>query len=353
MSKEVKIGILTILAISFAFWGYKYVQGNNLLSSSNTYYAFYQNVSGVTVGTPVTISGMGVGSVSKIELDQIERRVKMFFNINSEVNIPRETKATIVSLSMLGEMAIELSYDQACGEGTGIACANIDSELTGVAVAGLIEGMLGLGPEGPGLGEQVGGAVENVNETLFGDDSDHVIARTMRQLEATMANMNQATNGLNRLLASNSSSINQTMRSFAELANTLTESQEALKGIIDNTQQFTSNLGEVELQSTLDNANEMIQGLQTTLAEANASLGGLSGVMTAIQNGEGTLGQLIYDDEIYAGLQRMSASLDTLATDFAERPYRYIPFKSRNRVLRFDRRDENRADEIFMLSENR
>ena len=353
MSKEVKIGILTILAISFAFWGYKYVQGNNLLTSSNSYFAVYPSVDGVTPGTPVTIAGVGVGSVSRTILQQEEGNVQIFFNINSDINIPEETVATIVSVSMLGEMVISLDYPAPCGGSTGIACAAPGSRLRGVPEGGFISGMLGLDPEGPGMREQVDEAMTNIDNNLFGDDSDHVMARTMRQLEATMANMNRATEGLNQLLASNSSSINQTMRSFSELASTLAESQEALKGIIDNTQQFTSNLGEVELQATLDNANEMIEGLQTTLAEANASLGGLSGVMTAIQNGEGTLGQLIYDDEIYAGLQRMSASLDTLATDFAERPYRYIPFKSRNRVLRFDRRDQNRADEIFMLSENR
>ncbi|MEM9261679.1 MAG: MlaD family protein, partial [Bacteroidota bacterium] len=101
MRYEVKIGMLAIVAIGMAFWGFKFIQGTNLFSSSNYYFAYYDNVAGLTIGTPVQISGVNVGSVSNIQLDQQRRRVKVEMDVKDGVNVPPTTVATISTISLL------------------------------------------------------------------------------------------------------------------------------------------------------------------------------------------------------------------------------------------------------------
>jgi phospholipid/cholesterol/gamma-HCH transport system substrate-binding protein len=62
--------------------------------------------------------------------------------------------------------------------------------------------------------------------------------------------------------------------------------------------------------------------------------------MNKVNSGEGTLGKLLTDDKIYQRLNSATLAADTLFNDFQERPYRYVPFKSRKRVLKHDRKDE-------------
>ncbi|MEL6142068.1 MAG: hypothetical protein AAFU67_10660, partial [Bacteroidota bacterium] len=87
-------------------------------------------------------------------------------------------------------------------------------------------------------------------------------------------------------------------------------------------------------------ANNSLAELQGTLESANEALGGLTVIMEGLADGRGTLGKLIADDGIYQRLSNISNAADTLLIDLQQRPYRYVPFKSRRRVLKFDRKDE-------------
>ncbi|MEL7376781.1 MAG: hypothetical protein AAFN65_07480, partial [Bacteroidota bacterium] len=166
-------------------------------------------------------------------------------------------------------------------------------------------------------------------------------------------NMNSATSRLDNLLATNTSPINSSMRSLATFAEQLANKQAELSLIIDNTQGFTSELSKLELEATLTQTRNLLDSVSLTMSNANRSMEGVGNIMTSIQSGQGTLGKLIYDEEMAASIERMSGSLDTLLTDLAERPYRYVPFKSRNRVIRFDRKDaRDRADQVQMIPDD-
>lgn len=350
ISNEVKIGLLTIVAIGFAFWGYKYVQGNNLLSRAQNFYAIYNSAAGITVGTPVRMAGVGVGSVSGITLDQSTLTARIDFNINPDIDIPPSTRATIKSVSVLGEMAVDLTYQTPCGGD--VPCLDSGSELVASSQSFLQSFMGDEGGDNPlaDITAQLGEVMGQIDDRFFGDTSSHVLARTTRNLAETMENMNSATTRLDNLLATNTSPINRSMASLASFAEQLAAKQSELTLIIDNTQGFTSELSKLELEATLTQTRNLLDSVSLTMSNANRSMAGVGSIMNAIQSGEGTLGKLIYDEEMAASIERMSGSLDTLLTDFAERPYRYMPFKSRNRVIRFDRKDaRDRADQVQMI----
>ena len=63
MSRETKIGILAVITIALSIWGYKFIKGKNILSTSQTFYIDFDNVLGLKPSTPVTVRGLQVGSV--------------------------------------------------------------------------------------------------------------------------------------------------------------------------------------------------------------------------------------------------------------------------------------------------
>ena len=85
--------------------------------------------------------------------------------------------------------------------------------------------------------------------------------------------------------------------------------------------------------------NQTVRTLRGTLEEADGAVASLNTVMQDVTDGKGTLGKLLTSDELYQRLDAATAEADTLFSDFQERPYRYVPFKSRRRVLKHDRKD--------------
>jgi phospholipid/cholesterol/gamma-HCH transport system substrate-binding protein len=339
MRYEVKIGILAIVAIALSFWGYKYIEGSNLLSRSTVYYANYDNVAGLTIGTPVQISGVTVGAVNDIQLDQQSRLVKVAMDINNNVNVPKSTVASLSTISVLGEKAIELEYDDPCfGSGD---CAEPGALLKGNSKSILASFMGGDEDANPldGLRSEVSSALDSLEYMLFSKESDNPIARSSQDLAATMENLKLSTARLQRIMDANAGEINATMNNLEVLTGTLASKQESIAGIIENAEKLTGSLSEVDLDKTMAEVNASITKLRGTLVEADKALGGVSEIMADVQSGKGTLGKLLQDDGIYDRLNRASLAADTLLTDLQERPYRYIPFKSRRRVLKFDEKD--------------
>lgn len=343
MRYEVKIGILAIAAIALSFWGYKFIQGTNLLSSSSEYFALYEDVGGLTVGTPVTISGVTVGAVNGIMLDQMTQRVSVTFDIRKGINIPKGTEAYITSVSMLGEKAVVLEYDVPCA-GTG-DCLPKGSQLEGFT-RGILASFMGGGGKGEeganpldGIKDQLSSTLDSLEYKLFHPESSNPIARSTNDLAVTMENLKFATARLQAIMNQNAGEINTTFDNLETLTNALAAKQASIAGIIDNAETFTGDLSQLELNKTMAEVKDAIVGLKATLQKADQAVAGVNQVFDKVNNGEGTLGKLLTDDAIYERLNSATMEADTLFSDFQERPYRYIPFKSRKKVLKHDRKD--------------
>ena len=94
-------------------------------------------------------------------------------------------------------------------------------------------------------------------------------------------------------LENNNKNIEKILKNFADISDTVAASN--LVGIIDN---------------------------------ADKSLAKFSSVMDKIEKGEGTLGLLLNDEELYNKLEQTSADLDKLFIDIKENPKRYVRFSA-------------------------
>lgn len=102
----VGFGVLVVAAM-FVFYGYSVTDS----SSSDGYVvsAEFDRVDGLTIGSDVRMSGIKVGSVSALSLDQKSYAANVSIIIDSDIDLPDDTSAKITSEGLLGGNYISLS----------------------------------------------------------------------------------------------------------------------------------------------------------------------------------------------------------------------------------------------------
>ena len=108
--KSVKVGVLSLLAIFLLYFGINFLKGINVMNNGRVFYAYYDNVSGLTEGNSVTVKGYKIGTITKINFDlEKENLLKVTLHLENGINIPLNTIAKIMSTDLMGTKGISLS----------------------------------------------------------------------------------------------------------------------------------------------------------------------------------------------------------------------------------------------------
>ena len=86
MSKELKVGIFTLIGITIFVLGIQYLKGSKVFSKEIDYYALYDNVEGLSPSNPVYLNGYPIGRVSDIQLVVIGGYESFFYNNSTSKN---------------------------------------------------------------------------------------------------------------------------------------------------------------------------------------------------------------------------------------------------------------------------
>ena len=95
-------GIIALAYLSISIGGIDWPGGHDLKVSAG-----FDEIGGLTVGAPVVISGVRVGEVSKISLDN-DYRARVDLDLQGTLKLPVDTSASIVTSGMLGDRYISL-----------------------------------------------------------------------------------------------------------------------------------------------------------------------------------------------------------------------------------------------------
>ncbi|MDP5099876.1 MAG: MlaD family protein, partial [Nonlabens sp.] len=111
LSKEVKVGLLTVSAIALFIFGYQFLKGRNLLKDDRKFYAVYENVEGLAKSAPVTINGLKVGNIDDIEFLDSSGRLLVTFHVDESFTFSAESMASVYSTSLIGGKALAILPD--------------------------------------------------------------------------------------------------------------------------------------------------------------------------------------------------------------------------------------------------
>jgi phospholipid/cholesterol/gamma-HCH transport system substrate-binding protein len=295
-SNEARIGLAVVTAAVILFVGIVVLRGIDLRAKQYSLRVFYPNVNGLTTGDVVTVAGLAIGRVESMSLTG--RRIGVDLSIQTNVRLPRDSRATLKSETIMGGKFIAISP----GADT-LMLANGDS-LSGDYEADLSELTATLSP----ISTNVLGILENVNSTF--DEP------TRLHLQAIVADLAHSSARLDGVISSGGDHADQALADFALFSRDLARFARTLDTLGMN-QRGNIDTGITSFRRTSSNLERVSRKLETIA-------GDLGDVLARVRNGEGTLGKLVHEERLYNDLDSLSCNLNRLVSDIRENPQRYI-----------------------------
>jgi phospholipid/cholesterol/gamma-HCH transport system substrate-binding protein len=330
LSNEIKVALLAIVAALLGFWGFKFLKGINVLTPARTFYVKYDNVDQLRPSSPVFYKGLQIGMVKDLYVDKADdKTIIAVLNIEDDLDIPKDTKAAIMGLTLMGGKAIKLYITNTC-EGAG--CAQSGDFLDGTT-ASIIESLLG--PP-----EQVDAYTDRFKQVLSADlDSlaranPNGVGGSINALDNSLRNIESMTARINRLLDASTNSFTRTADNAAEITKTLRDNNKDISATIANLSEISKQLKEAGLDKSshkaaaaIDSVTLSLASLRSTLKTSERTIGRVDTLAQGLMQGKGLAGKTLTDEELYANLLRTSRHLHLLLQDLRLHPERYTDFK--------------------------
>lgn len=324
ISKEVIIGLVALVTILASIWGYKFLKGENVFSTDNIYKVQYPRVDQLSSSAPVLVNGFQVGTVTDIYIQQdTKNSIIVQFTVRGDINVPKTTKANIISTSIMGGKAIELNLNGVC---SGDDCAESGSFLQG-KMKGLIESMIDVEDINAYLESASSGVkqfIDTLDKTLQESETREGIGKTMKDLQITVENLKTTTTEINGLIANLNNSLPSLVRNLNGIADNLNEQGGTINRSLENIRSITEDLKNAELDKVVKNADNMIKSSASTIAALEKTSENLKELIEEVNSGSGSLGMLIKDKGLYKNLKQSTRNLDLLLQDIRLNPKRYI-----------------------------
>ncbi|HLR49612.1 MAG TPA: MlaD family protein [Candidatus Sphingobacterium stercoripullorum] len=302
IKNETKVGILSAVAIAILIIGYNFLKGNDVFSSDNIFYTDYDNVEGLSLSKPVLVNGYQIGRVSKMTLME-NGKIRTEFKIKSDLDIPSNTVARIISADLLGSKAIVFEL------GSSTTLAKSGDPLLSDVQANLLEKVEPLQIKIENLVVKLDSVLSTVNSALD-DEFQDKFKSSLTSISGSLENMEAITQEVEELVGSERLRLANIMVNVESITTNLKNNGGKLNSILDNLDNFTDSLAHADLKGTIDNA-------QMTLSQVEE-------ITRKINSGEGSLGLLLNDDQLYNNLSNTSARLNTLIEDLSENPGKYL-----------------------------
>jgi phospholipid/cholesterol/gamma-HCH transport system substrate-binding protein len=274
------LGVVSILIILFQLTDPGMFRGRYNLT------AVVDDAQGIRRGDAVQLRGVNIGRIRGFQIGS--GGVELRLELQGEYRVPVDSRAELTQGGgLLGDMVVAIT-------------------------PGTSEEMLR-------DGDRI--AVERTGEGLFdmaGDlagRADLVMSRVQQLLsEATISSMASSARDLEALTAELAAMAVEQRQQMGVLTASLGRSAQGLE----------ASATRPELARAIARTDSMTIRLDAATSSLQAASASMEDLMARVNSGEGTLGRLTRDDELYERLNQAVASVNALTEDIRENPRRYI-----------------------------
>ncbi len=325
ITTEVKLGAFVLAtAFAFAFLILTFGEIPLFRPETKSYTVYFKDVGGLSKGAEVRVAGIRAGRVEEITLE--EGRVKVLFSVEKKVKLFRDASATIGTLGLMGDKY--LAIDPGSPE---------SGELSEGSTLKASEG----GADTDRLIRELTRTAESFREVAL--NLNRILEENRRNLRETLKNLNALTATLKQIAEENQENLRITLAQMAQLTEKLnrtlpeaiasidrladelnaiaSENREDIRLLVANLRSISQDLkGDlprlVENLNTLsENLNEVVKenrrdiritvrNLTEITEKLKASSRRLDNILSKIESGEGTIGKLVTDDELYESVSK-------------------------------------------------
>ena len=295
LSRELKTGIIAVLAIAVFIWGFSFLKGINLFESNRIFYAEYENVQGLSPSAPVTINGFQVGTINDIFFHPGKEGILVVkFSLENDFKFSKNSVAQIYSPDFISGKSIKL-----------ITSLNGSNAVSGDTLIGNVEtGFLGaLNDQIAPLQAKVQSFIINADSLLggfnevFDINTKTNLKQSIAKLNTTLSSFTTASKSLDRMLAEDGK----------------------IDSILDN-----ANMASIKLVNLTDSLNDA--NLKSTVRKLETTLNSFNNILSNLDKGEGSMGKLLKDEGLYNNLKGASKEMEELLHEMKMNPKRFVHF---------------------------
>ena len=280
-----------------SIFSYNYLKGINLFEKTRTFKIIYTKVDGLAPSNPVTLNGYKIGKVQKINFNPNNtKELIVDVIIENDVKFSKTSKAELYETGLIGGKAIAIipDYDNN-------AVATSGDYLNGIVKPGLTD-----------LVNQIMPQIQLQLETV------------MKKAEIVLSNVNSLFDEETK------ESLKSSIDEFGSLTNSLSETSANINDFIkDNSPNLTTtidNLNETTLKIKDISSSMSEVDLNLILTNLDSTISNLNKITHKLNQGEGTVGKLLYDDGLFKNLEDATKNLEELIEDIKLNPKRYVHF---------------------------
>ena len=293
LSYEIKTALLVMSGIFLFIIMINYLKSNDIFVSDRSFFAIYEDVEGVSTGTPVTISGFNVGSVQDISFYGDDAKLLLKFRVENDFEFSSNSIAQIYETGLIGGKA--LAIIPVNGKNLAISGDTLQSDIA------------------PGLTELVNDKLsplqEKIESMVVSADSLLIAVNSVFDIE-TKQNLTSSIENF-------SATIQSAKKSVDVLEEVLGNNENRLNSIILNADQSFKNLS--NLSENFDELDLVIENLSKSSTNINS-------ITSEIKAGNGLVNKVVYDEMFVESLDQISSNINLLLEDLRMNPKRYVHF---------------------------
>ena len=306
--REAKLALTALAAVFILIWGINFLKGSSLFESKSTFYGVYDSVEGLKVSSGVIYRGYQVGQVISIQFTG-ERfdRVLVKFSVDKGLELPSNTLAMIQSADLMGSKVVALVPGDS--HVFAVSGDTLRSQVERGLMGQVSQQMLPLKQKA----ERLLGSLDSVLlivQGLFNEETKKNLSNSFGSIDRTLRNLEGASGNLDTLIQGESARISSILQDVNSITGNLRNNNEEISNILGNVSAISDSLRQASLHQTL-------MSLDYILATTDS-------IMNKINRGEGTIGALLNDNDLYYNLNQVSENLNRLLVEFRYNPKRFI-----------------------------
>jgi phospholipid/cholesterol/gamma-HCH transport system substrate-binding protein len=337
-SKEIKAGLIAIFAISFLVAGVNFLKGNSFFGGDRIYYAYFPNSGQIAPSNNVTLNGVIVGKVMTIEYvstNPPDKKVKVGFSIaEKNIQIPKGSRIEIGSLDLLNKgMLLFLNPDLSKG------FVNPGETIEGKLSVDMFSQVKQYADP---ISQKVQAMMSSVDKMVgslsaFWDNTaTSEIEGSMRDVKLAIRKLGNVADQMEGFVADEKIKFDKILNNVENITFNLKKSNDEITAIIGNTKKITDDVV----------SSEYIE----VISEAKKSLKSFNDVLLKVKNGEGSIGLLLNDKQLYNELVTSNKDLQNLVKDLQKNPNRYVHlsvFGSKVKGTQLSPREEKKLKKLL------
>ncbi len=286
-SREVIIGIITIISLFILYFGINYLKGVNLFKPSNHYYIKFDNVTDLQKSSPVYVDGFKVGVVNSIEYDYTK-----VGSIIAQINLDKKMKIQQGSyVELTSGLTTGASLHLRLNTYVSVYC-EVGDTLNGNIKIGMMDYISGK------VLPEIENMIPKIDSILTGLQyvvNHPALSQSLTYIEKTTSNLEKTT-----------AQLNQVMRGDVPV-------------ILSNFKTISSELAAVSIElNSLD--------IEATYSSINKTLSDVEKLSEKLNSKDNNVGLLLNDRNLYDNLNTTIINASDLLQDIKKNPKNYVHF---------------------------